>query len=48
MGDIWFWISKDLAEVVECIVIAAGLLLIVVAYVFGSMLVDKLSKKKEK
>lgn len=47
MGDIWFWISKDLAELVEFIAIAAGLLLIVVAYVFGSMLMDKLRKKKE-
>ena len=47
MGDIWFWISKDIAELFEFFVIAAGLLLIVVAYVFGSMLMDKLRKKKE-
>lgn len=47
MGDIWFWISKDLAEVVECIMIAAGLALIVAVYVFGGMLMDKLHKKKE-
>lgn len=47
MDDIWFWISKDLAELVECIAIAEGLLLIVVAYVFVCMLMNKLRKKKE-
>ena len=47
MGDIWFWISKDLAELVECIAIAAGLLLIAVAYGFGCWLMNKLRKKKE-
>lgn len=47
MGDIWFWISKDLAEVVEIIVIAAGLFLFMVAYYFGCDLLNKLRKKKE-